>query len=269
MSGFESKWFQYHRLRHELSNYALMRLRHCDGAILSMHQSGTHWLKFMLASAIAEHYAIPPPRYNHANDIIGGPRDVCQYDQIPQLKSSHTVVPLLLNNPLAVNWITFPPVVLLIRDMRASLVSNYNKWQTRYAVSFSEYLRGDPSGRRFNSDIWWCFRFLNAWGRMASLTPRRIHIIRYETLIAAPHEALEQIARHFGLPLAQSSIDTAVGAASKPAMAERSDPSRPPGEINLGDTDALRVYSTADREFVRSRCDRFLRNDFGYDYSRW
>jgi hypothetical protein len=269
MSGFESKRFQYHRARHELSNYAWLRLRHCDGAILSMHQSGTHWLKFMLASAIAEHYAIPPPRYNHANDIIGGPKDVCEYNQIPQLKSSHTIVPLLFNNPLAAYWITFPPVVLLIRDIRESLVSNYNKWQNRYAVSFSEYLRGDPSGRRYNSDIWWCIRFLNAWGRMAVLAPPRIHIVRYETLSAAPHAALEQIARHFQLPLTQSSIEAAVAAASKPAMADRADPLRPPGEVNLDDGDHLRVYSTVDREFVRSRCDRFLRSNFGYDYSAW
>ena len=265
----ESSRFHYHRLRHELSNYALLRSRHWDGGLISMHQAGTHWLKFMLANAIAEHFGIPPPAYNHANDIIGGPKDPHRYPQIPILKSSHSVPPLLLQNTLAVRGMRLPPIVLLVRDIRASLVSNYTKWQRRYAVSFSAFLRGDPSGRRFNSDIWWCFRFLNAWGRMAVLSGEHICVVRYEDLRSSPHAELERAARHLRLALSPSSIEIGVAAASKSAMVERSDPARPPGAINLGDGDPLAAYGERDRDFVRRCCERYLRRAFGYDYTAW
>jgi len=269
MTNREFYQFHFHRLRHELGNYSLLRLRHADGVIVSMHQGGTHWLKFMLADAMAAHYGIPAPEYNHANDIIGGSKDPVKYTQIPHLQSSHTVAPLLFRNALALSLTNFPPCVLLIRDIRASLVSNYKKWQARYQVSFSEYLRGDPSGRRFNSDIWWCIRFLNAWGRMAALAKNRIHIVRYEDLRLAPHAQLTAIARHLSLPLSRASVDQGVAAASKSAMAERSDPTRPPGEINQQDHDPLSAYSASDRQFITSRCANFLDATFGYDYSVW
>lgn len=269
MSTTEFNQFHFHRLRHELTNYSLLRLRDADGVIVSMHQSGTHWLKFMIASAMSAHYGIPQPQYNHANDIIGGTKDPVNYPQIPRLISSHTVAPLLFRNALALQAIKFPPCVLLIRDLRACLVSNYRKWQARYAVSFSEYLPGDPSGRRFNSDIWWCIRFLNAWGRMAKLADGRCHVVRYEDLRLEPHAELERIAWHLSIPLAPTSVDQGVAAATKSAMAERSDPARPLGEINQQDNDPLSFYNASDRQFVSSRCANFLRTTFGYDYSAW
>ena len=269
MSTTEFKQFHFHRVRHELSNYSLLRLRHGDGAIVSMHQGGTHWLKFMLASAMAEHFGIPPPEYNHANDIIGGTKDPVTYSQIPRLQSSHTIAPILLRNAVALRVIKLPPCVLLIRDVRACLVSNFKKWQTRYARTFSEYLRGDPSGRRFNSDIWWCIRFLNAWGRMAELAESRCHVVRYEQLSREPQVELERIAWHFSIALTPTDIDHGVLAATKSAMAEQSDPARPPGEINQHEEGPLSAYNVSDRQFISSCCENFLRSSFGYDYSVW
>lgn len=265
----ESSRFHYHRLRHELGNYSLLKSRHCDGAIISMHQSGTHWLKFMLASAMAAHYGIPEPEYNHANDIIGGTKDPRRYADLPFLKSSHTIAPILLRNTHVVRRAALPPYVVLVRDIRACLVSNYKKWRARYAVSFSEYLRGDPAGRRFNSDIWWCIRFVNAWGRMSTLSGDRLIVVRYEDLRTAPRAQLERIVRHFGLPLSVASIGHGVEAATKTAMAERSDPARPPGEVNFAEDDPLVAFSNVDRDFVRTRCAHYLRCTFGYDYAVW
>ena len=261
--------FHFHRLRHELSNYSLLRLRHADGAIVSMHQGGTHWLKFMLASAMSVHYEIPPPQFNHANDIIGGTKDPVTYTQIPRIQSSHTVAPLLFRNALALRVLKLPPCVLLVRDLRACLVSNYRKWETRYAIAFSEYLRGDPSGRRFNSDIWWCIRFLNAWGRIVELGDSHCHIVRYEDMRLQPHAELERIAWYFSIPLTPASIDHGVAAATKSAMAERSDPARPAGEINQQDEDPLGAYEATDRAFISSVCANLLRTSFGYDYALW
>ena len=269
MSRIESGRFQFHRLRHELGNYSLLRMRHCDGVIASMHQSGTHWLKFMLASAMAEHFALPGPQYNHANDIIGGAKDTPTYPQLPELRSSHTIPPLLVANGLGAKLITLPPCVVLVRDIRASLVSNYNKWRERYAVPFSEYLRGDPSGHRFNSDIWWCIRFVNAWARMQTLNPARVKIVRYEALVQDPFQSLQGIADHLGLSLSDASLEAGVRAATKNAMSKRSDPDRPPGEINQGEDHAFAAYDGADRLFFSASSRTYLHNSLGYDYALW
>jgi len=234
-----------------------------------MHQAGTHWLKFMLASAMADHYGVPGPAYNHANDIIGGNKDPRRYAGVPYIKSSHSIAPLLLRNAAVLQRVGLPPCVLLIRDIRASLVSNFRKWQSRYGVSFSEYVRGDPSGHRFNSDIWWCFRFLNAWGHLVDLAGGRVHIVRYEDLRARPRVELAAAARHLRMPLSDACVDAAVNGAGKRAMAKRADPARPPGAINFAEDDPLATFDATDRDFVQTRCTRYLRYAFGYDYAAW
>ncbi len=269
MSRVESSRFYYHRLRHELGNYALLRLRNCDGIIASMHQSGTHWLKFMLASAMADHYGVPGPQYNHANDIIGGPKDTLNYPQLPEIRASHTVPPLVTRCALALDLVNLPPCVILIRDIRASLVSNFMKWRERYDVSFSEYLRGDASGRRFNSDLWWTFRFLNAWTRVAQRNRIRIQFIRYEELLSEPFGSLTNVSRHLGLALPSASLTMGIDSASKDAMKKRSDPGRPPGEVNSAESNPHDVFDSADRAFFTSRSERYLSDSLGYDYAVW
>lgn len=234
-----------------------------------MHQSGTHWLKFMLANAIARHYAIDPPRYNHANDIIGGLKDPRADPRIPDLRSTHSIAPLLAPALLAGGLVQWPPVVLLVRDLRVSLVSNYRKWAQRYDTEFSRFLRGDPAGRRYNSDVWWCIRFHNAWGRLARNDPATFRLVRYEDLLAEPQSQLAAVAAHLRLRLSDEAIAAGVAAGSKSAMLARADPARPPGEVHTAGDDPYACYSEADRAFVTRCCERYLRDTFGYDFARW
>lgn len=234
-----------------------------------MHQSGTHWLKFMLASAIATHYAIEPPRYNHANDVIGGLKDARADPRIPDLRSTHSIAPLLLPLLLTSGIVKLPPLVVLVRDMRVSLVSNYRKWAARYATEFSRFLCGDPAGRRYNSDIWWCIRFHNAWGRLVRDHPATIRLVRYEDLQAEPQRVLAEIAAHLGLALSGNAITAGIAAATKSAMLARADPARPPGEVNTTRSDPYACYDDADREFLSRCCKRYLRYTFGYDFASW
>ena len=175
----------------------------------------------------------------------------------------------MLKNPAVWRWLALPPLVILVRDLRATLVSNYTKWQQRYAVSFSQYLRGDPSGRRYNSDIWWCFRFLNTWGALRRNAPQTIMIVRYEDLAMTTQAQISAIVTHLALPLSQASIATAIERAAKPAMAARADPERPPGEVNFSRAEPLSYYDAADRAFLGARTTRYLKYRFGYDYTRW
>lgn len=234
-----------------------------------MHQSGTHWLKFMLASAVATHYAIDPPRYNHANDIIGGLKDPRANPRIPDLRSTHSIAPLLAPVLLAGGIVQLPPVVLLVRDLRVSLVSNYRKWASRYDVGFSRFLRGDPAGHRYNSDLWWCIRFHNAWGRLARHHPATFKLVRYEDLQAQPQPMLAAVAEHLLLPLTQDALAAGVAAATKSAMLARADPARPPGEVNTSADDPYAWYDEADREYLTRCCERYMRHTFGYDFACW
>ena len=196
-----------------------------------MHQSGTHWLKFMLANAMAYQFGTPPPEFNHANDIIGGPRDAQVYPQLPRLVSSHTVPHYIATLAAVHRHFRLPPYVLLLRDMRVALVSNYHKWRDRYGIPFAEFLSGDPSGAVFNSDIWWAIRFLNGWGDVYANAAPRIVVVKYEDLVVDAAAELRRVAAHFNLALSPAAIAAGVDASSKSAMHDKHDPARPPGAV--------------------------------------
>jgi len=91
---------------------------------------------------------------------------------------------------------TFPRYVILVRDIRASLVSNYEKWKP--SCGFSEYLRGDVRGKRFNSDIWWCIRFNNAWGRVLETIPETTTLIKYEAMKEDTYTEFSKLVKFMG-----------------------------------------------------------------------
>ena len=257
--------FHLHAWRRSLGNFALLSQRACVGQIASMHQSGTHWLKYMLANALAHHFGTPPPAFNHANDIIGGPRDPIVHPQLPRLLSSHSMPHPLLTHAWAQRAFELPPYVVLLRDLRDSLASNYAKWQARYQVDFATYVRGDVAGRRYNSDLWWTLRFMNAWGDARARAPARILVLRYEDLVLDAHAALARLVTHFQLPLLAADLDHGVACADKRSMAARHDPARPPGAVRVDDAGAP-TWGRAELDFVATACRRCLRHDFGYDY---
>lgn len=233
-----------------------------------MHQSGTHWLKFMLANALSFQYGAPPPEYNHANDIIGGPRDPPPPAGLPRLISSHSVPHPLLGCRTVHGLLGLPPYVLLVRDLRASLASNYAKWRARYGTTFAEYLRGDPFGRRYNSDIWWTVRFLEGWGAVRAAAPTRVTVVRYEDLLADPLAGLGRVAAALASGLGNEALAHGVAVSGREAMRARDDPARPPGAVRVAD-DQTAVFDQSDRAFVEAVCRRYLRHDFGYDYTNW
>lgn len=252
--------------RHELSNYSVLAHRGYDGYLASMHQSGTHWLKFMLALALARRHDLPPPRYNHANDIIGGTRDPRPHGGLPRLVSTHSIPNWLARAGLVHRLLHFPAYVVLVRDVRSCLVSNHEKWKQRHGVPFAQHLRGDPSGRRYNSDLWWCIRFLNAWGEMVARYPDTTLVVRYEALQADALAELRRIDRHWGLDLDEAALAHAVAGASKREMQRRHDPDRPAGEVRTDERSPLQWFSPGDHEFLRATLARHLRHDFGYRY---
>ena len=248
-----------------LFNFSLFRGRGAVGQIISMHQSGTHWLKFMLASAIANHFSIPPPKFNHANDIIGGTRDRIVYPQIPRLIASHTIPSPFFYSILS-QRLNLPKYVLLIRDLRFSLTSNYRKWRHTYDVDFSVYLEGDPAGKNYNSDIWWAFRFLNSWGNYVEKKPSKVLVVRYEDLVSQPLSELRRVNLFWSLGLSDKSLNSATQFASKEVMATRDDPARPSGAVQMRSEECRSLFKIQDQSLFKYLCSEHLDYSFGYDY---
>jgi len=263
--------FYYHCLRRDISNFSLLRHRDYDGFLVSMHQAGTHWLKHMLATAIACQYQLPPPRYSHANDIIGGVHDRPQAMAAPRLASSHSIPHMLVASPWLRQAMKLPPYVLLVRDMRATLVANYEKWKHHYDCSFPEFLRGDVSGRRFNNDLWWCIRFCNAWGRVLQRFPQDTLLLRYEDLRRDDLAGLQRVNAFLNLGLAREALERGVRESDKENMARKRDPETPAGVTVVRDDPRhfAEWFNEGDRAFFAAVCQRWLRYTFDYHYDDW
>ena len=234
-----------------------------------MHQSGTHWLKHIVACALAHRFGIPDPKYNHANDIFGGPREPVLYPEIPRLVSSHSNPhPIIVSN-LIHSLFNLPCYVLLIRDIRYSLLSNYAKWSHTYRVSFSTYLRGGTDHINYNSDIWWAVRFLNNWGAVYKNIPSRVMIVRYEELLKNPRQEVDRIDKFWNLGLEASDIDYGIKQSVKSKMAQKDDPSRPKGAVREALDNGLETFSSEDKLYFEKVCSIYLRFPAGYKYSSW
>ncbi len=258
--------FYYHSLRKDLTNLAFLRHLKFSGFLVSMHQSGTHWLKYLLAVAIAREYSLPMPQYNHANDIIGGPRDPRLYDNAPCLASSHSIPHPLLKSSIFRSMVKLPRYVVLIRDIRYSLISNYEKWRNRYNCSFSEYLRGDIKGRRFNNDIWWCIRFMNAWGQLIEKYPDDHLLVKYEDLTNDSLAQVRKINNFWDLGIREDYLIFAIQESTKDKMLLKHDPDRPEGEIRMESKTFEAIISDEDKLFFNNTCAGYLDYGFGYSY---
>jgi hypothetical protein len=265
--------FYFHSLRRDLSNFALVRHRDYTGFVVSMHQSGTHWLKHMLATAIARRHGLPPPARADANDIIGGGKAAPPLPPgVPAIASSHSIPHLLLYTAWFRRLVPLPRYVVLVRDLRATLVANYEKWKAHYGCEFSEYLRGDVGGHRFNSDIWSCIRFCSAWGKIARRFPGETLVVRYEDMDRDALVELRRIDGFLQLDLGDEALRLGVAESSKEKLARKADPSLPPGVavVRRDERPFSDWYGQGDRVFLEETCRRLLRGAaFGYDFCDW
>jgi len=253
----------------DFTNLSLVERRHVDGYIVSMHQSGSHWLKYMLVNVICREYGVPLPEFISDLSVVGSPKAPPDNPGVPRLVASHTIPSALAANGLLNRLVQLPPRVLLVRDIRSMLVSHYEKKKDAYGVSFSEFLRGDPAGRRFDKDIWWDIRFLGAWGRMLEAQPERTHLVRYEALREAPVEKLAEICRFLGLKVSGTdTLETAVAASSKDRMQAQENPDQL-YVVSKEERNPFDWFSEQDRVFFTDTCRRNLKHWFGYDYAAW
>lgn len=268
LSGPQDLRFALHCANRDATNFTMLRYQGFQGHLATGKNSGTHWLKYMLSLAIAAEYGVPPPRYFNSaasNDIIGHPKHKRKYSHLPRIASSHSIPNVALNWRWVHRAVPLPRYVVLVRDMRDVLISNYVKWREIYAVPFDVYVAGDPSAKRYICDVWWYIHFLNRWGEVATRLQDKVLTVRYEDLRVSPVAGIRSIAQHFGIALSDNSIRLAVDGSSKGAMLAHKDPYASETVISVR-TKADPVFGPRERAIFDRIVGANLRYDFGYRY---
>ena len=210
---------RYHARTVERGLLNLRTVRHLwvDGVLVTMQQSGTHWVRYMLGLVLARLYDVPPPAYIQDRSIVGKPI----HRHIPRIADTGMHPNYLLRSRALFRLLHVPKHVVLVRDLRDSLVSNYERLKDNYNVDFSTYLRGDVRRKNYRSDIWSRIRFLNGWGPVVERQPEHVAVLKYEDLLADTRGQLARICEHFRIGgVTPGLLDEVVAAASKAEMAK-------------------------------------------------
>ena len=261
--------YRLHCLNRDNANLSLLKYTDYQGFLVTGQHSGTHWVKWMLSHAMAHHYKVAPPKYfnnPHSNDLIGHPKHKRMYPDLPRIASSHAIPPTAMQLTWLRDMRKLPPYVLVVRNMRDVLISNYEKWKHRYNVPFSEYVGGDPWNKKYITDVYNYMRFLNRWGAvLGTMKPHEIVVLRYEDIRNDQVHALRAISAQFKLPLNDDDIAAGVNAGTKEFMAKFHNPDNAGNAVRQdgkGDT----AFSAQDTARFTAIIDKHLKHDFGYDY---
>lgn len=265
----EHLYFRLRSLNRICFNTTMIRRRSFHGHILSMQQSGTHWVRHMLSVALAEKHGKPEPETIQCTDFIGRPKSQPVYPDIPQIVSSHTLPHVIQFMPGLPNNLHFPRYLILVRDMRHSLVSHFEKWKERYQVDFATYLRAKPWGKPYFNDIWRQIEFLNLWGAIVADPRYRTHVVQYEQLKADTAGQFNNICNFLELAIPPDAQARAVQAASKDSMAKMSKARNNEQVVRQDTRPPLSWFKPQDRDFLLNLMDRELKHDFGYPYTEW
>ncbi|MFI4965406.1 MAG: sulfotransferase, partial [Caulobacterales bacterium] len=200
-------------LRDDLSRFHLLHYgRRMDGFLISGHNSGTHWLRFMLSAAIAHRLALPPPACSsgpHSDAFIGHARHGRTFPQAPKIGSSHHMPSRLIGVLGALGLARLPPVVLLVRRLPDSLISYFFKWrEAKQLGGLDRYVARPPAAQ--GVDLWWFIRFFNRWGALKRVFPDAVMVVRYEDVERDPQTWVRRIWAHWGVELDEADLVAAM-----------------------------------------------------------
>ena len=239
-----------------------------DGFLVTSKNSGTHWVKYMLAIALADTYEVPRPQYFSEASVrpyIGWPKDDPTHAELPRLAFSHTIPHRFADWAWARGLAKLPPYALCIRHPMAILASHYAKWAWDIKVDWLTYLRGDPVGTAYRCDLYWLARFWNRWGEIRARYPASILLVPYEQTRADPRATLEAIAAHWGITFAPEAVLAALTGGTKEAMAEKIDPDAEPNVLQQRRGSLAEQFSGEALDIYKERVGALFRHDLGYD----
>jgi len=250
-------------------NFSVLRHGAFDGFLVTSKNSGTHWVKYMFAVALADTYGIERPKYfseNATRPYIGWPKDDPVFPQLPRLAFSHTIPHRLADWGWARSLAGLPPYALCVRHPMAILASHHAKWEYDIQVDWLEYLQGDPDGKRYRCDLYWLARFWNRWGEVEKKFPASILRVQYEQTRADPRASLEAIARHWNIKLTPAAIDAALAEGTKEAMAKKVDPEAEPNVLQNRQQSLDELFSGEAMDIYAQLVRQLFRHDLGYHF---
>lgn len=166
--------------------FAIDEIRPQDTFIVSFPKSGNTWLRFLIAHLISGR-----------NDISFRNID----ELVPDIYTSASLTNKL-SSPRFIkthnNWFAdFPKSIYIVRDYRDVLVSyyHYQLAAKEFSGSFRDYIRTIDSLHPFGK---WKAHVESALA-FQSRFPARIHLMRYEDLLASPDETLEKLVQFLGI----------------------------------------------------------------------
>jgi hypothetical protein len=254
-------------VRDDLSRFHLLHYGdRVDGFLVSGHNSGTHWLRFMLSAAIASRLDLPRPAYSSGpqSDVyIGHARHRRRFPQAPKIGSSHHMPSRLIALLGALRILRLPPVVLLVRHIPDSLLSYFFKWRdAKQLGELDSYVARQPSAQ--GVDVWWFIRFFNRWGALKRIFPRQVLVVRYEDVARDPETWVRRIWAHWGVELEDADVAAALEVSSHAVVKAHLDPAY--GEDVAPDRSARLACRFAEHDVavLERRLGRHLRHAFGY-----
>lgn len=259
-------------LRHDLFRMSLIWQRDADGYFATGQQSGSHWISNLMASAICQQYGVEQLDHIRDKSIICHPRMSQRHAHLPRLVRTHHAPSPLVHCAPARALLKFPKYVVLLRDIRASIVSRYERQTEELAgISFSDSLRDHSLwGRGTKWDLYKRFVFFNAWGDVARRMPEQTLLVHYENVRRDTAAELERIWRFLELPVTDTAIFARAAAeCTKERMAQRDPHINNIVLVRKDERDPVDWFSPADREYFSRRCAELLRHDFGYDFNDW
>ena len=250
------------------TNFSVRRHGAFDGFLVTSKNSGTHWVKYMLAIALADTYGIARPNYFSEDAVrpyIGWPKDAQAHIELPRLAFSHTIPHRFADWSWARGMAGLPPYALCIRHPMAILASHHAKWQYDIKVDWLTYLKGDPGGANYRCDLYWLARFWNRWGEVEARYPASVLRVQYEATRESPRAALEAIAAHWGIEFTPDAIEAALAEGTKEAMAKKVDPAAEPNVLQQRSGSLADQFTGEAMDIYRARMAELFRFDLGYD----
>jgi len=261
-------WILAHRSIVRTGPLAMVRKRRLDGMLATMRSSGSHYLQWMLCMTMCEGLGLDHPKHLNDPSLIGFMHDLPPRRDLPRVVRTHTEMPTPIFKVLH-RLVGFPHYVVLVRDLRATIVSYYEKDPpAKRRSTFSQYLRGKDT---FLTDhvLFRQMRFLNSWARVRQIDPGRLIVVRYEDMKESPARELERAWRFLKFPdVDQDVFRRAVELSTKDRMAQYED-GRERRVVRKDKTHPHTWYDDDDRAYFQAAVDRYLLDDYGYDFTDW
>jgi len=250
-----------------------LRQREADAYVLSYPKTGRTWLRVMMGKMLAVHFRHPELAEGELGSIKprfpGVPHVRAKHDGLPQMKTAAEI------NPDRSEYAGCR-VILLARDLRDTVVSNYfqvTRREHRFEGDIPHYLRW-PRGS-FDGML----RYYNVWAAQRHV-PRDFMLVRYEDLHADTPRELRRVAAFVGLSsVADSTIHAVVEHGSFRSMQGREE-TRPADGTPLaagraGDPESFKTrrgriggyvdyLSRQDIDWLNARIDAELDPFYGY-----